>query len=299
MLGLREAVELGHAWVQAIAADRGIRVLFLKGPALQQQGLRAGHVSSDVDVLVEPARFAELCAAVRDRGWIERPVIFFDRIRTLHSATLIRTGWPCDLDVHEFYPGFLADPVEVFEALWARREQRELAHRACDVPDRAGGVLILALHSLRGGTANPRHGAELAHLLSVPLTAQERADVAALALATGSTATLSSVLPGLGVHVEPPASQLRSPELREWRRRVDSGSTGTYFWLAALRHARWRARPAILWHAAWPTRRDLLIARPATRDTVAGRLRSRFARATRGVRVLPAALSALVANRRR
>lgn len=298
VLRLDEAVELGHAWVQAVADERGIRVLFIKGPALHRHGLRPERTSADVDVLVEPARFAELCDAILADGWTERPGVFISHRTTLHSTTFLRDDWPCDLDVHGFFPGFLADPADVFEALWARRTRMEFAHRACDVPDRVSGILVLALHSLRGASIQARHADELEHLTTITLTDQERADAASLALATGSAATLERVLPRLGIHVEAPAAELASTQLREWRERVDSGSYGAYFWLLAFRRANWSGRALIVWRAFWPTRADLLIARPETVDTPPGRLHARVRRWGRGIRSLPSALRAIAANRR-
>lgn len=297
VLRLDEAVELGHAWVQEAAAGRGIRVLFIKGPALHRHGLRDERVSADVDVLVEPARFAELCQAILAAGWTERPGMFISERTTLHSKTYLREGWPCDLDVHDFYPGFLADPADVFDALWERRVTLDFAHRACDAPDRIGALLILALHSLRGTTRQVRHADELEQLLRISLTDDERVDAAALALATGSAATLETVLPRLGVQVAPPPAELSSRELREWRERVASGAYGAYFWFLAFRRAPWPERPMIVWRAFWPTRRDLLVARPETVDTVGGRARARAGRLGRGIRSLPRALRAIVSPR--
>nr|WP_277924852.1 nucleotidyltransferase family protein [Microbacterium ureisolvens] len=295
---LGEAVELGYAWVQRAATGRGIRVLFIKGPALHRQGLRDERVSADIDVLVDPARFAELCDAVAEGGWRERPGNFLSARTTLHSRTYVRDGWPCDLDVHSHFPGFLADTATVFDALWARREHMPFAHHDCDVPDRIGAMLILALHSLRSARTQRRHADELEQLLRVELTDEERADAASLALTTGSAATLEAVLPRLGIELEPPAGELQSEALREWRLRVAAGAHGAYFWLLAFRRAPWKERPAIVWRAWWPTRRDLLVARPLTVDTVRGRTGARLARWSSGVRFAPAAMRALWAHGR-
>jgi hypothetical protein len=296
-LRLDEAVELGHAWLQSLAESRGIRVLFIKGPALHHYGLRHERVSSDVDALVEPRRFAEFCEAIERAGWREREGIFISDRTTLHSRAYIRDGWPCDLDIHGFYPGFLADPVDAFDALWRRRARLSYAGRLCEVPDRVGAMLILALHSLRGTSAQSRHLDELERLVRIELTARERADAAALALATGSAATLETVLPRWGVDVKPPPEDLASHELREWRERVASGSYGAYFWLLALRHARGKDRAVVAWRAVWPTRHDLLLARSETIDTLPGRTRARAARWVRGIRSLPRAIRALRTGR--
>ncbi|MDE0545359.1 nucleotidyltransferase family protein [Microbacterium sp. C7(2022)] len=298
LLRMDEAVDLGHAWVQTIAEERGIRTLIIKGPALHRHGLRNKRYSGDIDVLVEPARFVEFCDAMRATGWRDRDTILISERTTLHSKNFLRDGWPCDLDVHSFFPGFLADPTTVFDALWERHVTMPFAHRDCAVPDRVSGVLILALHSLRGSVTQARHANELEQLVHVPLTAEEKSDAAALALATGSAATLETVLPRMGVEVQAPAAELESRELREWRERVASGSHGAYFWFVAFRRASWRDRPMIVWQAFWPSRHDLLIARPETVDTLRGRTRARVARWGRGIRSLPSALRAILTHLR-
>ncbi|QKJ20304.1 nucleotidyltransferase family protein [Microbacterium hominis] len=298
VLQLSEAVDLGHAWVQRLADDRGIRVLFIKGPSLHRQGLRPARVSGDVDVLVDPERFAEFCTAVLDSGWTERDGNLISTLTTLHSMTFVRKDWPCDIDAHSFFPGFLAPPATVFAHLWERRTSMPFAHVPCAAADRVAGVLILALHSLRSTATQSRHADELAQLRALALTEQERMDAAALALATGSASTLETVWPLLGVEVAPPPSERDSEELRAWRERVDSGSHGAYFWFVALRKAGWRRRVAILGRALWPTRHDLLVTRPEVVDTFAGRTRGRLQRFGRGIRSLPRAIRTLVRHRR-
>ncbi|MFF2487762.1 nucleotidyltransferase family protein [Microbacterium sp. NPDC058062] len=298
LLRLDEADELAAAWVCALAERRGIRALLIKGPALHLHGLREERVSADVDLLVEPARFEELCEAIVGSGWRERPSLLISKLTTVHSKTYLRDGWPCDLDVHSFYPGFLADPADVFEALWRHRWVLSLAHRDCLALDKTAGALVLALHSLRGATIQPRHLDELEQLVRAPFTDDERAELAALARETGCVATLESVLPRLGVEVEPTAAERAAPELRYWRERVTAGSHGSYFWMLALRKSRWRDRPRLLWRAFWPTRRDLLVARPEAVDTIRGRTRARLARWGRGIRSAPAGARAVWTHRR-
>jgi len=292
-LRLDEADELAAAWVTALAERHGIRALLIKGPSLHLHGLRAARVSADVDVLVEPARYDDLCRAIEESGWIKRDGGMIGELTTLHSKTYLRNGWPCDLDVHSFFPGFLADPTDVFEALWRHRFPLTLAHRECLTLDKIAGVLVLGLHSLRSASIQPRHVNELEQLVRAPLTDTDRADIAALAQATGSIATLETVLRRMGIDVRPTPGDLADPALRHWQERVSSGSHGAYIWMLALRRSKWTQRPRILWRAAWPTRRDLLVARPETVDTVTGRIRARMARWGRGIRSAPAGVGAI------
>lgn len=289
-----DAVDLAHAWVYAITSRHGIRALFIKGPSLHRQALREPRVSSDVDVLVESSRFGDLCDALRAAGWVERPGNFVGTRTARHSKTFVMDGWPCDLDVHGFFPGFLADADEVFETLWARRAHLSFAGRACPVADRTSGALILALHCLRGAPDQYRHAAELEQLRHAPFTPAERYDLTLLARATKSDASLAEVLPRMGVGVDPGAvSNVDAATLRSWRARVDADARGPYIWVSALRRAGWRERPLIIWRAVWPSDRDLLLTRPEIPDQYWAKLRGRVARLGRGIRGLPKTARAL------
>ncbi|QLD12243.1 nucleotidyltransferase family protein [Microbacterium oleivorans] len=290
---MHSGVELGHAWIQHLADELGIRVLFLKGPALAHQGLRDRRVSSDVDVLVEPARFDQLCDEILARGWRERPAALIGKLTSIHSRTLLHDRWPCDIDAHRHYPGMLADPSIAFDALWAQHDRLTLGHRSCAVPNRVASIIVLALHSLRGTERQARHAAELEHLRRVPLTSSERDLLAELARRTGTTVTLFEVLTEMGVPVVADPLEQRSAPARRWRERVRSGSYGSYFWFAALRDARGLDRLRIAGEAVWPSRRDLLLSRPETVDTALGRMAARGRRWVRGARSLPRAVRAI------
>lgn len=198
-LALDEATELASAWAGSLSESLGIRVLLIKGRALQVHGLRSEHVSSDVDVLVEPARFLDFCEAIEAHGWRRRPEAFLDSKVIVHSRAYVHEGWCCDLDVHSNYPGFLAQPAHVFDTLWARRIRLSFAHRDVWVPDRVSSALLLALHSLRGNDEQHRHKAELEFLLRVEFSTRERSEIAALAHAVRCNTTLADVLPQMGV----------------------------------------------------------------------------------------------------
>ena len=296
-LPLAAAVELGHAWVQAVAARSGIRILFIKGPALHRHGLRPPRVSGDIDVLVDPAGFDDLCAAVAGGGWQERATAFIGRRMSVHSRTFLHERWPCDIDVHRFYPGMLAAPDASFEQLWSRRTSMDFAHRECLVPDRVSSLLILALHSLRGSDRQSRHSDELEHLLRLPLTDEERTELAEMASATGSMQTLAPVLDALHVEATAASAPVDAAELRAWRERVDARS-GAYFWIAAFRRGDTSERWEIVRAAVWPSAEDLRVALPGVRQDVRSMARARLARWGRGIRSLPRAVRAIRTHRR-
>src|SRR6478735_2616250 len=77
------------------------------------------------------------------------------------------------------------------------------------------------------------------------------------------------------------------------RARGASSSRGAYPWLLLWREASWRERPRILFRALWPTRSDMLAARPETPDRVGAVVLARAARLVRGIRGLPVGIRAL------
>ncbi|BDV29765.1 nucleotidyltransferase family protein [Microbacterium terricola] len=296
-LRLDEADALASAWVQHVADAHGIRTLLIKGAALAHYGLREPRTSADVDVLVEPARFEEFCEAISAAAWTERPGGLIGELTTLHSRTFLREGWPCDLDVHSFFPGFLNDPADVFDALWATRRRLDFAHRPCSIPSKAGCALILALHSVRSTTTQVRHADELERLLLTPFTDEDRAAIARLAHDTGCVTSLASVLPRLHIDVTPGPAELQSVRRREWDDKLAAAASPANAWVVALGRVPWRRKPLVAWRAIWPTSEDLLIAHPEVPDRFFPKLLARILRWGRGLRSLPRAAGAIWHNR--
>ena len=292
-LPLAEAVALSTAWLQEEARRRGIRLLVLKGATLSYHGLREPRSSSDVDVLIEPGRFEEFIVAIGGAGWDEFADTFASDRFVVHSRTFRRNGWPNALDIHSEWPGFLRPTAEVFDVLWERKTSMAFAHVACDMPDRMSSLLMLALHSLRGTTTQVRHERELTELLAIELTARERADLAHLAVATGSAAPLRALLVHFGTAVEIGPAELRSSEYKEWHRKVAHAQGRTASWLIELRRSPWRRKLLVLRHGVWPTDRDLLAEHPEVPDRFLAKVWARVVRLVRGVGQLPRVLPAL------
>ena len=294
-LDLRDAIELAHAVVQSIADERNTRVLFLKGASLASYGLREERMSVDVDVLVDPQSFDDIVTVLERLGWHMRRESFVEKHGNAHSKAFVHPSWPCDIDVHFRFPGFLADSQVVFDELWRRRCVATYAHRPCQIPDRAGSILILALHCLRGDAHQQRHAYELRQLTSIELSAAERADLVEVARSTGSIATLTPVLAALGIEALASEGELSSSDYKEWMELTAAGGRGPYFWVYALRHAQWRSRPQILWRGFWPTRADMLID-PTVPDKATSVLAARMRRLRAGLIELPSALRAMGAH---
>ncbi|CAN5591769.1 hypothetical protein BH10ACT5_BH10ACT5_21570 [soil metagenome] len=288
-LRLDEAVALATAWAASLGDAAGIRVLILKGDALAQMGLRQPRVSADVDVLIEPSRFDDYCALLTSAGWTERELPFISSRVSPHSITYVSHGWPCDIDVHSYFPGFLNDPQQVFHELWGRSQQLSFARFKVRVPDRISSILIAALHSLRDGAVSTRSASDLSELLSTDLTDAERTELSDIARRTGCDGSLEAFLSELGLDVSPTPSRA----LSEWRSRVASASRGAYPWIMLWRSSRWRDRPMIAVRAIWPTDTDILLAHPTVPRRFWPILEARARRLGRGVRGLPLSVRAL------
>jgi hypothetical protein len=144
-----EAVALASAYVCQLARYRSIRALLIKGQTGERHGLRAPKDSADVDVLVDPIAFDALRTVLVEHGWIRRQDSFRGQRDAPHSVTLMHASWPCDIDLHRFFPGFLGEPQVTFDELWGRSEVAEIGHCPCFVTDKASTALILILNELR------------------------------------------------------------------------------------------------------------------------------------------------------
>jgi hypothetical protein len=290
-LRLPEAVPLATA-LAAHAADRaGVRVLFIKGPIAEQQGLRPMHRSVDVDLLVEPDGAEPLLTQLRRWGWHDRPGYRPLPLSGGHSATLINDSWPCDFDVHYYWPGFAAPVAEVFEALWGRRVRAPIAAREVFVPSRPDALLVLALHALRDAET-ARTARDYPHLLEAArrqLDADELLDLRHAAVELGATVTAAPFLGDLGFDEAPTGD---AHELAVWQMR-GRASSGTASWILELRRTPALHRPAVLLRAMFPSPRTLRVLHPETGPGVRGLSAMWWRRLRTGLASLPTARRAM------
>lgn len=284
-LSIGEAVELAGALSALVARTCDIRALIVKGSTLEAQGLRPPWTSSDVDLLVHPDDHADLVAALGEHGWRPRPQSTSVALLSTHSSTLLHPDWPCDIDVHHRYPGFLTEPGTAFETLWARHVTLDFGHVSCAVPDRLSSLLIHALHRMRTpGGLDPAARSELVARAALDATAC--VDLAALAAALGCVTSAGELLHAMGISAEASAAEARSPFQREWRGYVASTEVGTVRWLQAAAAAHGDA-VRILWSAVWPSRADLRLDHPHLPPTRRAEVLERVRRWMRAARGLP------------
>jgi hypothetical protein len=273
-----------------VAEESGIRVLFIKGPILAMQGLRPERPSVDVDVLVDPSRFEDAQQILREHGWRIDVPSTGAHVMTFHSKTYRHDTWPCEIDVHDRFPGFFAEPQVVFEALWARRTTATIAGREVPCPDLLGNAAIAALHALR----DPSYERSRRDLAYMTETLRERLDdsglkdLAELAAETGAADTLRPFLDGLGA----PAIGVGSTpveDLEAWRIRTSSSGVKAVPYLYQLRRAPMREKLPLLWHALVLTEGEIRKAQPDAAPGAWGLFRARVRRLKWALRHLPRA----------
>lgn len=155
------AIRFAHAVAQAVADRHGIRVLHIKGPAVDESLLDLsppadGHVlgepvprrSTDADVWVDPRSVDRFMQFMRDHEW-DLEWGFEDDSAFGHAATL-RHAKLGHLDVHRSFPGIRRSPQTAFDTLWQGRAATDIAGRLCPVPAIPAQRLILILHAARG-----------------------------------------------------------------------------------------------------------------------------------------------------
>lgn len=295
-LPLQAAVVLAHALVAHVADELGQRVLFLKGPIATMQGLREpGYVSGDVDALCAAGQERGLIEALAARGWYERPESEAHARFVTHSITLCHAEWPCDIDVHTSFPGFLAPAPTVFEALWAHRETVELAEVAVQGPDYPTQCLVILLHGLRAPfLAKNASEIEDSRTRFEEMSAADRDRVLRLVETTAAAEVVHDFFAELGIRIPVPASP--SAEYLTWR--LMTQPSRTEGWAMAISQSRGAERRRLLYRAVFPTREHLLIDHPAAAISVKATVRAYVTRWVRAARLAPGAVRNVVRARR-
>jgi hypothetical protein len=292
-----ESVPLLTAWVSRLGGDLGVRTLVIKGPLMSNQGLRPERASSDVDVWVDPSRFGELVVTLEGFGWRS---VYSDERHTIlpqHSATLRHERWACELDVHDRIPGFFADPGEAFELFWTRRTSGELAHAEVLTSDPVGNAAILAVNLLRAHQpGSETTDLELLADVVRAFDAEQQSAFAGVVAASGANDTVAPFLRLTGIPAA--AGPSASPqELEAWRVLVTTQHAPSTEWMVALRRARPRAWPSLIWRAFWLNEAEIRLVEPQAPPGQWGLFRARCHRAWRGLKGLPAAARVVLLRR--
>ncbi|MBZ5734932.1 glycosyltransferase [Nocardioides sp. TRM66260-LWL] len=284
-----EAVELGYVLALKLAESHGIRAMAIKGPVARSHGVRPpGDRSIDVDVWVDPASWDTYCAVLRDAGWEIGVLHRSASILPIHSDAFVHPLWPCEIDVHHRFPGFLAEPQLVFDTLWERRAPSLIAGLQLVGCDRPSSVLIELLHHLRGG---PQRRPRLAWLIDRLGTLDESArdELAALAQLTGAWEALEGERELLGLRSQAVPAPPLVEKLEDWRLKVAAGDALAVPALAELRRESVRRWPGLIWRTIWLTDDEIREKQPGISPTRRGLLAARLRRVGWGLKSLPAA----------
>jgi hypothetical protein len=284
--GLREAVPIVGALAGDLAERMSVRALLIKGAPATAMGVRAPRPSVDVDIWVDPRRLIDYQRGLATLGWVKRPGQH-DGLGWGHSVELAHPKWPCTIDLHRKFPGFLADDDAVFDLAWTSRTTASVAHQRVAVPGRVMAAAITVVHAARSsyvlGPADDRAAAlETARMF----TPGERAELLRLVTATGSQEPLAELLAAAGC--EAPASSPDTARLEEWRTRLRVGNRPGGVWLLALRQASWPRRVRLVGQAMLPHADDY--AESGADRSVRGFMRASRFRWRRAARALPGAV---------
>jgi hypothetical protein len=282
LLSLTAGVHLAHAHIEAVATKSGLEVLAIKGPVLNQLELRPRRESSDVDVLSSSGDRALLIDAMSQGGWAARPVTTGGRVLPTHAIHLIHPSWPCDIDAHDRYPGFFAEPEFVFRLFWDRRSRATIAGRSVQTPDLLGHILIAAVHGLRE-PERQRNRAELDYLTARVRSTLDRSQIDELvrrATALRAIETLTPFLRSVGVTTDL-QSDLTPHERYLWEARV-SEERSALGWLRELNEAALLHKPNVIFNAVLPSEKEFRLIHPGTPPGTIAFRRAQLSRFVRG-----------------
>lgn len=292
-----EAIPLAYALTARIAADHGIRLIGIKGVALAHHGLRDPRTSADIDMLLHPDDKDRFVAAMEAAGWRVAADPSTPKILGFHSVDMLNDHWPMGLDLHTYFPGFLAPAGEVFDELWRRRTSIPQAGHEVFFTDLSSSAAIAALHHLRA-IWRPEDEAAFARLVdksTTRLSPDERADLVELSRTTGCVRPLGPYFSALDIE----ASPVHPAEQSEWERWSLGTQAHPYAaWWVRFRNLRPWQWPGFMWRALFlPT--DELRAYHGDHTETTPLWRLHVHRVQRVLKAMPGALRHELDRRRR
>jgi hypothetical protein len=283
----RIRLEMGHAHLQWVADDAGLRLLHIKGVALDERLRWAGRQGTDADVIVPASDADAYVNALQRHGWVLGNA-FENNSSFEHAAALrhVDFGWA---DVHRYFPGFAKDPDAVFDRLWDDHLTIELAGRWCAVPSLPAQRLVLILHAARSpGSGHSSHDIVASWDAA---DAEMRGEIEQLVEELDAHVGFAAAMGELAAYRDRPDYELwrvasqGGTRLEEWRARIKAAPTRRAAWTLVLRAPLVNVEhlTMVLWRR--PSRREILsefFARPgrAIRDELRTRRRRRRHRAT-------------------
>lgn len=269
--------ELVYAVTAHVAAELGVRTVFIKGPSLHCQGLREREHSADVDVWCEPARAEELVRALAAWGWRRSPDPWFGT-PVPHSTTMSPETWGCEIDVHRRVPGLTLDDASAFEAVSASCMTMEYAGTEVRIPSRDVHAVLAAVNVVRPAIGERGRSVDASTAAVRMLTAAGGTLGSARAL--GAVPALRRELTEVFGAEATAGSAASTPRDWHWRGRPDTA----HAYLAALRTLPILRRPRALVRLLWPDDDVALASARRAGDPTDDPRRARLRRLARGLR---------------
>jgi hypothetical protein len=216
---IRESKDLIAISVIELCRNLHIRAMLGGGPVLIANGLVAPVVVTNATIVVDPASFRHLRAALLERGWHEvRPR---GRFRILPAARLMlrHDDEAAGLTIYPVIPGFFADPEETFDLIWERQKVVPLRGHTVRALGRINSAILASHDGLDGRSSRARSNFDyfVAQFTKV-LNARERAITVDLIRRMGGCAEMNRLILALGE--KPCAFTLPSLAYAQWRLQV-------------------------------------------------------------------------------
>ncbi|MBO0980986.1 nucleotidyltransferase family protein [Microbacterium sp. SD291] len=157
-----------RAATQVFGERAGVRMLHIKGDAVDTSLRAMKTTGSDVDVLVDPRRIGALHTALLQAGWSVYST-FHSGSPFGHAQTYFHGDWG-HLDVHRRFPGIQIPDADAFELLWESRIPGEVAGIEYRAPSVDAQAVLLMLNSAR----DSRHGRQTAERLWGAVGAEQK-----------------------------------------------------------------------------------------------------------------------------
>lgn len=255
--------ELVYAMLTRISVLARIPIVFIKGPALHQQGLRERAHSGDVDVWVEPELLELFVEELSKWGW-SRKASVWDGTELDHSVTLLPSTWGCEIDVHRYYPGCNASPAVCFFLSYSTASIFQCGSVDVKIANRVVNGIIYVLHDLR--SKNSHEMSAGFHSETIDVLRKIGSEVISVCRELDTIAVMRDVLvAAFPDEVIPSNSKLPT----NWILRTKENSFVSY--LYALRIVPMKQKPRLIRQVLVPGRAQLAVS-----DKVSGRPKANY-----------------------
>jgi hypothetical protein len=216
---IRESKDLIAINVIELCRELHIRAMLGGGPVLNANGLLTPHVSTSAAILVDPASFRHLRAALFEAGWRNsRPT---RRFRILPAARLMlrHPEELAGLNIYPVIPGFFADPEETFDLIWERHKVVPLRGHTVRALGRINSAILASHDGLDGRSTRARSNFDyFVEQFSRLLNDRERKITVDMIRKMGGCAEMNRLI--LAIGEEPCDFSLPSIGYSQWRLQI-------------------------------------------------------------------------------